>query len=268
MSYAQTHFGQIVRLSDGAVLSPDLSNAAWREYLGWHAAGGQVVPPPQYQPVTAPATNVTLSGRHSGHPAPGNPYGWPPAQSETDYVRYNLPYNFALNRIVFCFTDVWASHPVAGWAARAEAHMQSVLAPLMNGLRANGATILHAPHHTPIHPLCEPQSGDFIFQPDIDRSGVKSVGETNDHLVTWLKHNNTQLLIFAGYAINICVVRSDGGMFPMAWRGIPTAAVRDAVLSLESDLTFNGKWAEVVMIDFVEQLLGPTFLSSEILAAL
>jgi hypothetical protein len=74
----------------------------------------------------------------------GRPARSPVSAADGGHQEVAHPFDPARSALILI--DVWATHPVADWDARAQANVREHLLPLLRCCRQAGLTIVHAPH--------------------------------------------------------------------------------------------------------------------------
>lgn len=152
--------------------------------------------------------------------------------------------------------DVWASHPNDGLAERINQNIQAKLLPLVKAARKAGLLIIHAPHGLPVHPSVKPLLGEIILN-DYDA----------DLVFAQLKRKGIKTLIYAGYAVNMCVVNRPIGIIEASRRGFNIILVRDATIALETPESLNSEWAHKMAVNMIEINWGWTTTVDEFIKA-
>jgi hypothetical protein len=93
------------------------------------------------------------------------------------------------------------------------------------------------------------------FLPEAKPVGTEAVAENTHQLYALCKHNRINHLVYAGFAIDWCLLLSPGGMQDMRQRGLLCSAVRQAVTAVENHLSARTEmWKELglwrVAVDF------------------
>ncbi len=84
-------------------------------------------------------------------------------------------------------------------------------------------------------------------------------------LLTWVRVNH---LIYSGFAINMCLQNSPGGMIDMARYGIMRSVLRDAVTAVENKETAEDELAKEIALWLVAVNAGFVFDVESLVAAL
>lgn len=167
--------------------------------------------------------------------------------------RVELP----LRSCAFLLMDVWHKHPNDGWRIRGEANIQNFLSPLLQRLRVNSATILHAYHGQPQHPLALTCEREW----DLHRDQL----ETADALVPKLREHNIENIFYAGYVSNWCILNRDVGLINLKRNNFNVYLIRDCSIAFETSETLEGEWCHKVIVNTIEHQWGQTLRSTDIL---
>lgn len=83
------------------------------------------------------------------------------------------------------------------------------------------------------------------FLPDARPAGAEGVAENAHQLYALCRHHRINHLIYAGFAIDWCLLLSSGGMEDMRRRGLLCSAVRQAVTAVENNVSARKElWKE------------------------
>jgi len=80
-------------------------------------------------------------------------------------------------------------------------------------------------------------SAKINFTPQAKPVGDEGIAEDGHQLFALCKHHGINHLIYAGFAINWCLLVSPGGMLDMSLRGLMCSAFRQAVTAVENKET-------------------------------
>jgi hypothetical protein len=105
------------------------------------------------------------------------------------------------------------------------------------------------------------------FAPGARPSGEEGVAENGEQLFALCKAAGVNHLIYAGFAINWCLLLSPGGMHEMSGRGILCSAFRDATTAVENKESARQQWAKELALWRVALAFGFVFDVDEFLAA-
>ncbi|HUW60231.1 MAG TPA: hypothetical protein VMZ06_04420 [Candidatus Bathyarchaeia archaeon] len=97
---------------------------------------------------------------------------------------------------------------------------------------------------------------------------TEPVVATSDQLFAICRHLGVNHLVYAGFAINGCLLTSPGGMFDMSRRGILCSTIRQAVTAIENKETARNELAKELALWYVGLLYGFVFDVGDFLKAL
>jgi len=80
------------------------------------------------------------------------------------------------------------------------------------------------------------------FLADAKPLAGETIVEASDSLFDWCRQEGINHLIYAGFAINGCLMISPGGIVDMSRRGIICSAFREAVTAIENKESVQGEW--------------------------
>lgn len=100
---------------------------------------------------------------------------------------------------------------------------------------------------------------DMDFAEEAKPVGDEGIAENSEQLFALCREANVNHLIYAGFAIDGCLLLSPGGMMDMARRGIMCSAIRQAVTAIECKETAREELAEQVALWRVAVLFGFVF---------
>lgn len=166
-----------------------------------------------------------------------------------------------LNEVALVLIDVWQDHPNDGWGGREITNIKTKIVPLLELVRKTNIKIVHAPHNRRIHPLAKPLQGEFV----VDSHNL--IDDTLE-LDRYLKAHNIKILLYAGYASNMCVLFRPTGIIKMKERGYDIILIRDCTIAFETPESLNGEWANRMAINMVESSLGQTTTLEELRASI
>jgi len=106
------------------------------------------------------------------------------------------------------------------------------------------------------------------FAPEARPLDTEPVAATSDQLFALCRHLGVNHLIYAGFAINGCLLTSPGGMVDMSRRGLICSAVRQAVTAIENKETARKELAKELALYYVGLLYGFVFEVEDVIAAL
>ena len=196
---------------------------------------------------------VSLEVRGSGH---GDDATSPNTERDGHHIFRTL--ELPISELALVLIDVWADHPVKGWAERADENMRTKLLPLVQAAREHGVLVIHCPHGESPHPLVRPLPTELV----LDGLGEKA------RLVEALRQRGIRRLLYAGYASNMCILTRPTGIIEMARLGYEIVFVRDASLAIEAPEFLDGQLTHGVATYMVETNWGVTTEVDQVLAAL
>ena len=106
------------------------------------------------------------------------------------------------------------------------------------------------------------------FQPEARPEGDEGVAANAHQLFALCKDKGINHLIYAGFAINWCLLLSSGGMHDMSGRGIMCSAIRQAVTAVENKETARRQSCKETGLWRVALAFGFVFDLDDLLAAL
>ncbi|MCX7425105.1 MAG: hypothetical protein NTW96_05685 [Planctomycetia bacterium] len=105
------------------------------------------------------------------------------------------------------------------------------------------------------------------FAPEARPLGEEGVAEDGEQLFGLCKAAGVNHLVYAGFAINWCLLLSPGGMHEMSGAGILCSAFRDATTAVENKDSARRQWAKELGLWRVALAFGFVFDVDEFLAA-
>ncbi|MCX7597720.1 MAG: isochorismatase family protein [Armatimonadetes bacterium] len=118
-------------------------------------------------------------------------------------------------------------------------------------------------------------------QPDIDRGFARldfhpaarplpdePVAENGHQLFAWCRASGVNHLIYAGFAVNWCLLMSPGGMMDMSARGVMCSVFRDATTAVENRETARAELNKEEALWRVALAFGFVFHTQDFIAAL
>lgn len=142
----------------------------------------------------------------------------------------------------------------AGWHERATKHAKEKIVPLMALARELGIRIVHAPHGKEIAEYCKPLYDELIIGYHI----------SDENLSEKLKSNGINTLLYAGYAVNWCILNRKVGLLRMYLNGFNTLLIRDCTIAFEMPETLKEEWCKKVAINIIEHPFGSTTTLNDI----
>jgi hypothetical protein len=169
----------------------------------------------------------------------------------------SLPMRFTTENTAVIVIDAWASHPLAGWAARAASNIQGYLRPALDAFRAIGVRIIHSASDWPVHPLAEPLPGEAVIEGGI----------SHRHFAAGLRTAGVSNLIYMGYSSNRCVLNRPIGIMKMFAEQMSIAFVRDASIGEENADTLRDERLHAAIVEFLDALSLGTLAVRDIISA-
>ncbi|QDV39103.1 hypothetical protein ElP_70670 (plasmid) [Tautonia plasticadhaerens] len=106
------------------------------------------------------------------------------------------------------------------------------------------------------------------FAPQARPRGDEGVAEDGHQLFALCKHHGINHLIYAGFAINWCLLMSPGGMLDMSRRGLICSAIRQAVTAVENKETARGELCKEIGLWRVALAFGFVFDLDDFVSAI
>jgi hypothetical protein len=106
------------------------------------------------------------------------------------------------------------------------------------------------------------------FAPEARPVGDEPVAENDRQLFAVCKHFGVNHLIYAGFAINWCLLLSPGGMHDMSRRGLMCSAIRQAVTAVENKETAREELCKQIALWRVALAFGFVFDVDDLIAVL
>jgi len=106
------------------------------------------------------------------------------------------------------------------------------------------------------------------FAPEAKPIGEEGVAENGHQLFALCKHSQVNHLLYAGFAINMCLLMSPGGIADMARRGLMCSVLRDAVTAVENKETARQELCKEIALWRVALGFGFIFEVDDLVGAL
>jgi len=106
------------------------------------------------------------------------------------------------------------------------------------------------------------------FAPEAMPLGDEGIAATSEQLFALCKESGVSHLIYAGFAIDNCLLLSPGGMSDMSRRGIMCSTIRQAVTAVENKETARKELAKEIALWRVALLYGFVFDLEDFISAL
>ncbi len=105
--------------------------------------------------------------------------------------------------------------------------------------------------------MIKPMSGEFILGNDISTS--------TDLFNDFLQRNGIKTLLYAGYALNYCVLNRPIGIVPVSQlHKYNIILLRDCSIAFETPETLAGKWTRKVITNLIETQFGRSTTTDEL----
>ena len=98
-------------------------------------------------------------------------------------------------------------------------------------------------------------------------AGDEGVADNAQQLFALCREKSINHLIYAGFAINWCLLLSPGGMADMSKHGLMCSALRQAVTAVENRETAREEWCKEIALWRVALAFGFVFDVDELIAA-
>jgi len=157
-----------------------------------------------------------------------------------------------VNEIALILIDVWADNPMSSFQERVDVNIKDYIVPLLDFCRDAGIKIIHAPHLQVKH-KSKPR---YTIHEAVFREGEKILGikeSTSDALTEYLKREGFTTILYAGYAVNLCVPFRPVGMFNMRNKRFKLILVRDCTLAIETKVTFANEGLKYAFINTIDR---------------
>jgi hypothetical protein len=106
------------------------------------------------------------------------------------------------------------------------------------------------------------------FPPQAEPVGGEPIAENGHQLYAACKNAGVNHLIYAGFAIDMCLLLSPGGMVDMSRHGLMCSALRDAVTAVETKETARHQLAKQIALWRVAVVFGFVFDVADFIKAL
>jgi nicotinamidase-related amidase len=106
------------------------------------------------------------------------------------------------------------------------------------------------------------------FAPEARPVGDEPVAVTSHQLAALCRHHDVNHLVYAGFAIDWCLLMSPGGMLDMSRRGIMCSAIRQATTAVENKRTAREELCKEIGLWRVSVAFGFVFDVDDFLGAL
>jgi len=162
-----------------------------------------------------------------------------------------------LDKMALVLIDVWKRHPKAVTMKRMNAHTKQKIVPLIELARKHNMIIVHCPHEYPngIADGCTPLPGERVIHTGTARH--KYLGECS-----------VKTILYAGYAVNKCIINRPEGIPNMKPLGYNIILLRDCTLASETPESLEGELKYHEAISKIETNWGSTCTLDDFKAAL
>ncbi|MCE9590987.1 MAG: hypothetical protein K8S99_10725 [Planctomycetes bacterium] len=109
---------------------------------------------------------------------------------------------------------------------------------------------------------------DLQFMPQAVPMGDEGIAEHDDHLHALAKADGINHLIYIGFAINWCLLKSPGGMVDMSRRGYTCSTIRQATTAVENAESARFEMAKHLALWRVALAFGFVFDDHEVIRTL
>lgn len=169
--------------------------------------------------------------------------------TEKDSTYAHITKEIDLNKTALLIIDAWEDHGNDGWRERAKKNQKDSLLPLLELARENNMTVIHAPHGQKITSFLAPKSDELVLGYD---NRLENTAEFDGYLAA---HGITTLL-YAGYALNWCMINRPVAMTQMNRLGYNTILVRDATVAMETPESLSGELVYYALVNIADSQLG------------
>jgi len=185
-------------------------------------------------------------------------------QNDSAYRYYQRPLD--LDTTALIVIDAWAYDPNDACSARVAQNMKLKLAPLLQLAREHNMLVIHCPHGREIAPVVEPLPHELVVTsktfPSYNLTGYTI------KLDLYLRTHNITTLLYAGYALNHCVLFNPTGIMRMRGLAYDIILLRDCTIAVETPETLDGEWAKKATILLIELHYGETTTLEDLRTAL
>lgn len=163
-----------------------------------------------------------------------------------------------LEEMALILIDVWSLHPHKVFMRRMTSHVKQKTIPLVELARRHNMIIVHCPHEFPnkIADGCKPIPGERVIH-------------TGRKLHKYLGECGVKTLLYAGYAVNMCIINRPEGIPNMKPLGYNIILLRDCTIAFEkTPESLEGGWKYREAISKIEANWGSTSTLDDFKAAL
>lgn len=154
-----------------------------------------------------------------------------------------------LNKMALVLIDVWEVETNDGYLQRRNENINSKLLPLLELARKYGIKVIHAPHGKEMAKIIVPLKNEFTVVGSTEEEHTKNLDQ-------YLKNNNINTLLYAGYAVNMCLLDRPTGIIKMRQLGYGAILVKDCTIAFETPESLSGQWAYKMAVNRIESIWG------------
>lgn len=159
-----------------------------------------------------------------------------------------------LEKMALILIDVWSWHNNGVFRRRMASHVKQKTVPLVELARRHNMIIVHCPHEFPngIADGCTPIPGERVIH-------------TGRELHKYLVECSVKNLLYAGYAVNMCIINRPEGIPNMKPLGYNIILLRDCTIAFEEtpeSLTYHeaiskieANWGSTSTLDDLKEAL-------------
>jgi len=192
-----------------------------------------------------------------------------PASAERCPCYVNENRRIDVSSMAFYLVDPWAKYPDHCFEKRAKEHVATKIVPLLKVVRKHKIMTIIMPHAHVISPEVAPQDGEvIIFGGENYPVYQETYGQELVDLLDFLKEKKVTTIVFAGYALNRCLLHRPAGLLAMAQRGFQCIILRDCTLADELQSTLENEYIKLSIISMIEDQYGGSITTGDFEAAL
>ena len=162
-----------------------------------------------------------------------------------------------LEKTALVLIDVWTQHPNKVFRERMASNIKQKTVPLVELARRHNIKIVHCPHEFPkgIADGCKPLPGERVIH-------------TGTELHKYLGECGVKTLLYAGYAVNRCILNRPEGIPNIKPLGYNIILLRDCTIAKETQESLEGELKYHEAISKIETNWGCTSTLDDLKAAL
>jgi hypothetical protein len=153
--------------------------------------------------------------------------------------------NFKVENMALVLMDVWETGDCQGFHKRVEGQVQNYIVPLIDKARNMGLKVIYLRHGFQLSRFLNPLPEEMIFD---DEQEFKN----------YISANQIGALLYAGYALNMCVMYREEGMVPMSRSNIRSLVLRDCTKALETAETLPYEGTYTAIMNQIDLIWGTT----------